>query len=178
MAIIKFQLSLSDGMRWPQECAMCGGPAGRTARATCSISRNLKYRVVYLAWTQHRVSVSHPVCSKHRWIAWVLGVVSQRSLVNLAIGFLVTFSFAFSVVLPLVAWFASGIPVENPSVAIYSLIIFLGCVALFLWSQRSVPVKIKDVTDETMRLWFARPSFASAFLRLNEPAASVDRKPT
>lgn len=176
MAIVKFELSQSEGMHWPQECAVCGGPAGRTARASCSVSRNLKYRVVYLGWTQHRVSVSYPVCSKHRWLAWALGVITQRSLVNLAISFLVTLFFAFGVILPLVAWFTSGIRLENPSGGIYMSIIFLVCLALFLWSQRSVPVRIKDVTDETMRLWFARPGFASAFLRLNEPAASADRK--
>jgi hypothetical protein len=178
MAIVKFELSLSEGIRWPQECAVCGGPAGRTARASCSVSRNLRYRVVYLGWTQNRVSVSYPVCSKHRWLAWALGAITQRSLVNLAIGFLVTFFFAFGVILPLVAWFANGIRLENPSGAIYMFIIFVVVLGVFLWSQRSVPVRIKDVTDETMKLWFARPGFASAFLRLNEPAATAHRKST
>lgn len=172
MAIVKFELSLSEGIRWPQECAVCGGPAGRTARASCSVARNLRYRVVYLGWTRHRVSVRYPVCYKHQSLAWALGVITQRSLVNLAIGFLITFLFAFGVLLPLVAWFASDIRLENPAGSIYASILFVIGLALFLWSQRTVPVKIKDVTEETLKLWIARPSFASALLRLNKPAAT------
>jgi hypothetical protein len=172
MAIVKLDLSISDSIHWPQECAVCGAPAGHTAKASCSVARNLRYRVVYLGWTRHRVSLNYPVCSKHRWFAWVLGVITQRSLVNLAIGFLVTFLFFFGVILPLVAWFVDGIRPGNPSSAVYMSIVFVIFLALFIWSQKSVPVKIKDVTNETMKLWFSCPNFASAFLRLNEQVAT------
>lgn len=173
MPAIKFDLTKADRILWPQECAVCGDPAQYSAKASCSIAKDLRYRVVYLGWTKHRISIEYPICRKHRIFAAVMGILGQRNLVNLGIGFLFAFFFLFGVGLPLVAWIASGIPLQgSPRAMIISSIIFFVGFALFLWIHKSVPVKLSDVTDDAIRLRIARDEFASEFLRMNHPAAT------
>jgi len=173
MQIIDFHFTKADRMQWPQECAACGDLAQYSARASCSIAKDLRYRVVYLGWTKHRISIEYPICERHRLLAAVLGILGQRSLVNLGIGFLITFFFLFGVGLPLVAWIASGIPLQgSPRAMISASVIFFVGFILFFWIRRSIPVKLTDVTNEAIRLRISRDKFASEFLQMNHSAAT------
>lgn len=170
MPKVSFDLAKAEKMLWPQHCAVCDVPTELTATASCSIAGDLRYRVVYLGWTRHRVSLKYPICKKHWLFASVIGVLAQRSLINLGIGFLLTFSFLFAVILPLVAWITTGItPSNSPKILQVAIAFFLG-LALFIWLQRVVPVKIRGVKNEVLQLQIADPKFASSFTQLNERA--------
>ncbi len=173
MTKLSFNLTKAETIIWPQQCAICGRPTGlTTAKTSCSIGGNLQYRVIYLGWTTRRVSLKYPVCHKHSLFASAIGLLAQRSLINLGIGFLLMFSFLAAVIAPLVEWVTTGIPPKHTLWMIQNAIAFFLGLTLFLWSQRSVPVKIRGVENEVLQLQIADPQFASLFTKLNEQAVT------
>lgn len=172
MTTITLKLSPGDGIRWPQECAVCGAPASGEVRASCSVARNLKYMAIVLEWTRHSVSLTYPVCSRHYIFASLMGLITRRSLINLGLGVLIASYLVLVGLVPLALLIVDGTSPKNATQTIVAALIAAPTLALFIWTQRHVPVKLEDVTNERLRLRIARQAYAAAFLRLNQSMVS------
>lgn len=66
MAKLKINLSAIQRMRWPNKCAYCGAEANGVAKTSFKVfAGELKYYVVAFGWTEHKYTISYPVCQKH-----------------------------------------------------------------------------------------------------------------
>ena len=66
MGVLKISLSAIQRMRWPNKCAYCGAEANGEAKTSFKVfAGELKYYVVAFGWTEHKYTISYPVCQKH-----------------------------------------------------------------------------------------------------------------
>lgn len=173
MPTVTLKLPLAEGVRWPQECVVCGAPASSTVRASCSVARNLKYMAIVMEWTRHSISVNYPVCTRHHAFALLMNQITRRSLIHLGIGVVIASYLALAVLVPLGIWIVEGTPPESPTKTLLIALIAAFTLGVFIWTQLSVPVKLEDVTSDRLRIRFGRAAYAAAFVRLNQPAVAT-----
>lgn len=173
MAVLRLDISKRQGVYWPKKCAVCGAEATSEGKAACSIATKPQYRLIYLGWTRRRISMSYPLCMKHRLTCFLPSLVSERNLFNLGFGFLAVFLFVFGVLVPLASYIIYHEPIMNPQFVIwYSFLFGLGIVACIA-IQGLVPVKIKDANEAMITLKISNRTYADEFKMLNR-ASIVD----
>lgn len=154
---------------------MGGRLATHVADATCAISTDLKHKVFYLSWTTQYYSIDYPVCRVHRLFASVVGLVAQRSLFNLAAGFLLVFFIAitgFVALREIWEWVALGSQPINLASHVELFALGLALIGILAWIQWRVPVKISNVTYERATLYLSRKELADKLVEINQPAVS------
>jgi hypothetical protein len=94
------------------------------------------------------------------------GRLSQRSVFNLGIG-VITVICGYVVICQVYLW-ARGFPATLDSGTTY---LFLGIafagIVLFLIGRRYTPVRLLDVDEQTMTLWFQNEEYAREFRKAN-----------
>lgn len=64
--MLKIQLSAIHRMRWPNKCAYCGAEANSAAQTSFNVyAGEAKFYLVAFGWTEHKYTISYPVCQKH-----------------------------------------------------------------------------------------------------------------
>ena len=96
-----------------------------------------------------------------------MGFITRRSLVHLGVGVVIASYLALAVLVPMGIWIVEGTLPQDPAMTILIAVIAALALAMFTWTQRSVPVKLEDVTNDRLRLRIGRAAYAAAFIRLN-----------
>jgi len=79
----KINLSTIQRLRWPNKCAYCGAEANGEAKTSFTMfAGELKYYVVAFGWTEHKYTISYPVCQKHNGFVYTR-MPSSTFVVNL-----------------------------------------------------------------------------------------------
>lgn len=66
MGTLKLDFGYLQQMRWPNKCAYCGAEADDKAKTSFRVfAGELRYYLVAFGWTEHKYTISYPVCRKH-----------------------------------------------------------------------------------------------------------------
>jgi hypothetical protein len=96
----------------------------------------------------------------------IAGRLSQRSVFNLGIGVITVIS-AYVVICQVYLW-ARGLPATvDPGPTYLFLGIACAGIVLFLIGRRYTPVRLLDVDEQTMTLWFQNEEYAQEFRKAN-----------
>lgn len=167
----KVNLNIQTPIHWPEHCAVCGAEPSAWVISRCSIVVGVGYYIV--VWTRKRriVELRYPVCKRHEFLATLAGLISQRSLLNLAAGVLIFYA-GLIVFGALGAMIRSGRLPESSEVLLWCSAIFIGGTAAGVWASRFTPVKIMGAKGDTITIKIASAHYAGEFLGLNGTAVS------
>jgi hypothetical protein len=151
---------------WPTKCAACGAAPAAMARATCSVVQAALPIGVITAWSTLRTEIEYPVCQRHRWTSMIAGRFSRRSLFNLGIGVMTVFS-CFAVITHVVRRARGLQATMDPGTV--SLFLGIACtgIVMFFVGRRFTPVRLLDVSEQTITLWFQNEEYAQEFREAN-----------
>ena len=117
------------------------------------------------------IEVRYPICKRYEFLATLAGLISQRSLLNLAAGFLIFYA-GWIVFGALGAMIHSGRRPESFEVLLWCSAIFIAGTAAGIWASRFTPVKVMGAKGDTITVKIASANYAGEFLGLNGTAVS------
>ena len=167
----KVNLKIQTPIHWPEHCAVCGAEPSAWVTSRCSMVVGVGYYIVVWSRRHRIIELRYPVCKRHDRLATLAGIISQRSLGNLAAGFLVFYT-GLIVFGALGRMIYSGYRPESFEVLLWCSAFFIGGTAAAIWASRFTPVKITGAKGDTITVKIASASYASEFLGLNGAAVS------
>lgn len=99
MQSIRIDQLRNTRLSWPALCAMCNAPAEAEATASTLTNENYRFRVVYVKWAERTLSVSYPVCWRHRLWCNLLDRPARWGFINASL---------YLVVIPLIVTLLLG----------------------------------------------------------------------
>ena len=156
---------------WPNKCAACGKVATHEIDAECSVVTKVGYFVLFATTTHRVVTISYPVCAKHRLIGAIAAKLSQRNLLNLGLGVFAVF-FLFGICAALYAAFVTDKKIQITGFFSFPIIYILTYFGLYFWAKYNTPVKINNATDQEIELSFSNDLYGKEFVNLNKDVTS------
>ena len=156
---------------WPNKCAACGKAATHEISSDCSVVTKVGYFVLFATTTHRVVTISYPVCAKHRLIGAIAAKLSQRNLLNLGLGVFAVF-FLFGIWFGLFDPFVKGGKVVLTDFLIFEIIYCFTYFGLYFWSKYNTPVKINNATEQEIELSFSNDLYGKEFVNLNKDVTS------
>lgn len=145
-------------LRWPDTCAYCGERMHSYAESKHSTISGVN--PLLSTYTRSLVTVSYPVCKRHRRLGGFHGWLSHQSFVDLFVGFLFI---PILLVLPLFA-----VPLLRDHV-LGPLLIGLWCAYPFavFFMNRRMPVRVVKCDQATASIGFTSDDYGRRFRELN-----------
>jgi hypothetical protein len=156
---------------WPNKCAACGKAATHEIGSECSVVTKVGYFVLFFRTTHRVVSISYPVCAKHRLIGAIAAKLSERNLINLGLGVMACF-FICGICVALYQSIILGEISVSTGFLMFGIMYNLTYFGLYYWSKHNTPVKINNVTEDEIELSFSNDQYSKEFINLNEEVHS------
>jgi hypothetical protein len=174
MGSIQLNLASKEKLHWPKFCAVCGAKADATANTSISTPKDFKYYGALLKWTESTLSVSFPVCQKHRILCSLLDLPAKLGFIT---------AFLFMVFAPGILWIASAILIswlaplaglkDGAFVGSFTTIsgfFFYGSTALlYLLAATIKPVRLSQSDEKTVTLSVRNEDYFKSLQGLNPP---------
>jgi hypothetical protein len=153
-------------LSWPDKCAACCGSADATVTAKCQVAKSVIPLPGFAVVNSRVLRVSYPVCKKHKITALILGKLSQRNLLNLALG--VVSVFLLIKLFTRCYQYINGIPIDPDSVPIgYFIVLPALYWGAFYVAKKFTPVKISDFRNDGITFEFGNNEYLELFKSKN-----------
>ncbi|MFL6657388.1 MAG: hypothetical protein ACJ8GW_04910 [Massilia sp.] len=161
-------------MRWPEECAVCGGEAHKRLAVDSSAVRGVINAGLALIVTSKVTRIVHPVCEQHFGKAWLASGLSQRSQFGVFAGVLTIFGVVdlFANLIRVFAGTNTGVSVLEILLMAYPFAYW----SIYVWAKNNTPVRICAVQPLALDFEFGNPAYAQRFATLNEQELDASGK--
>lgn len=174
MGSIQLNLASKEKLHWPKFCAVCGATADATANTSISTPKDFKYYGALLKWTENTLSVSFPVCRKHRIFCSLLDLPAKLGFIT---------AFLFMVFAPTILWISSSLLISwlasfiglKGSAFVGSFITASGfffygsTVLLYLLAATIKPVRLSQSDEKNVALSVRNEDYFKSLQGLNPP---------
>jgi hypothetical protein len=174
MGSLQLNLASEKKLHWPKSCAVCGAKAGAMAHTSISTPKNFKYYGVLLKWTENTLSVSFPVCRKHRIFCSVLDLPAKLGLINALLFMVFSPTILWISSSLLISWLASltglkGSAFVGSFVSVSGFFFYGSTVLLYLLAATIKPVRLSQADGNAVTLSVRNEDYFKSLQGLNPP---------
>jgi len=172
MGSIQLNLASKEKLHWPKFCAVCGAKADTMASTSISTPKDFKYYGALLKWSENTLSVSFPVCRKHRKFCSLLDLPAKLGFITAFLSMIFAPTILWISSALLMSWFAAFIGLKGSAfvgsfVTVSGFFFYGSTVLLYLLAATIKPVRLSQSDEKTVTLSVRNEDYFKSLQSLN-----------